>query len=96
MVINLQELIEKTIDFIWIDGSEYIFQCHLHVLLTKVNRSENEFSRIYELTLEFLNTNKEGREFALEDVEQLNSVQLTAILSAAIGVISEVDEHPNL
>ena len=44
---------------------------------------------------EFLNTNMEGREFTLEDIEQLNSVQLTAILSAAIGVISEVDSHPN-
>mgnify|MGYP007134043444 FL=1 len=95
MVINLQELIEKTIDFIWIDGSELHIPMPPTRFVNKVNRSKNEFSRIYELTLEFLNTNKEGREFTLEDVEQLNSVQLTAILSAAIGVISEVDEHPN-
>ena len=95
MVINLQELIEKTIDFIWIDGSELHIPMPSTRFVNKVNRSENEFSRIYELTLEFLNTNKEGRELALEDVEQLNSVQLTAILGAAIGTIAEVDEHPN-
>ena len=96
MIINLQELIEKTIDFIWIDGSELHIPMPSTRFVKKVNRSENEFSRIYELTLEFLNTNKEGRVFTTDDVEQLNSLQLTAILGAAIGTIAEVDSHPNL
>ena len=95
MVINLQELIEKTIDFIWIDGTELHIPMPSTRFVKKVNRAENEFDRIYELTLEFINTNKEGRVFTTDDVEQLNSVQLTAILGAAIGVINEVDEHPN-
>jgi hypothetical protein len=95
MVINLQELIEKTIDFIWIDGSELHIPMPSARFVNKVNRAENEFERIYELTLEFINTNKEGRVFTISDIENLNSVQLTAILSAAIGVINEVDEHPN-
>ncbi|MCH4162444.1 MAG: hypothetical protein LKF39_05860 [Lactococcus raffinolactis] len=95
MVINLQELIEKTIDFIWIDGTELHIPMPSTRFVNKVNRAENEFERIYDLTLEFINTNKEGRVFAISDIENLNSVQLTAILSAAIGVINEVDEHPN-
>ena len=51
MAINLQELIEKTIDFIWIDGSELHIPMPSTRFVKKVNRSENEFSRIYELTL---------------------------------------------
>lgn len=95
MIINLQELSEQTIDFLWIDGTEIHVPMPSTRFVNKINRSENTFERIYELILEFINTNTEGRIFTTEDVEQLNSVQSTAILSAAVGVIKEVDEHPN-
>lgn len=95
MIINLQELSEQTIDFLWIDGTEIHVPMPSTRFVNKINRSENTFERIYELILEFINTNIEGRVFITDDVEQLNSVQSTAILSAAVGVIKEVDEHPN-
>ena len=95
MIINLQELSEQTIDFLWIDDTEIHIPMPSTRFVNKVNRSENTFERIYELILEFINTNNEGRVFTTDDVEQLNSVQSTAILSAAVGVIKEVDEHPN-
>jgi hypothetical protein len=95
MIINLQELSEKTLDFIWIDGFELHIPMPSTRFVNKINRSENTFERINELVLEFINMNKEERKFTLEEVEQLNSVQSTAILSAAIGLVQEVDEHPN-
>lgn len=95
MIINLQELRDQTIDFRWIDGAEIHVPMPSARFVNKIKRSENTFERIFELILELINTNKEDRVFTTDDVEQLNSVQSTAILSAAVGVIKEVDEHPN-
>ncbi|QIW51181.1 hypothetical protein [Pseudolactococcus raffinolactis] len=96
MVINLQELNEKSLDFLWIDGAEIHCPMPSVRFVNKVNRSENTFEKANELALEFLNTNKEKRVFTLDEVIELSSVQLAAILGAVVGVISEVDEHPNL
>lgn len=95
MPINLQELNEKTLDFLWLDGSEIHCPMPPVRFVNKVNRAENTFEKANELTVEFLNTNKEKRVFTAEEVSELNSTQITAILGAVIGIIQEVDEHPN-
>lgn len=94
-MINLQALSEKTIDFIWLDGTE------LHVtqpsarFVNKVDRAENTIENCQKLAKEFLNDNREGRKFTDEEIAQLNSAQLTAILNSVLGWAYEVDNDPN-
>lgn len=94
-MINLQALSEKTIDFIWLDGNE------LHVtqpstrFVNKVDRAENTIENCQKLAKEFLNDNREGRKFTDEEIAQLNSAQLTAILNSVLGFAYEVDNDPN-
>ncbi|MEO5294303.1 hypothetical protein [Enterococcus cecorum] len=94
-MINLQALSEKTIDFIWLDGTE------LHVtqpstrFVNKVDRAENTIENCQKLAKEFLNDNREGRKFTDEEIAQLNSAQLTAILNSVLGFAYEVDNDPN-
>lgn len=96
MIIDLQRLNEQTLDFFWIDGANITIPMPSTRFANKVTRADNTFEVAYELALEFMNTNKEGRVFTLEDMQGLNQLQLKAILSAAIGLVGEVDSHPNL
>lgn len=94
-MINLQALSEKTIDFIWLDGTElHVTQPSIR-FVNKVDRAENTIENCQKLAKEFLNDNREGRKFSDEEIAQLNSAQLTAILNSVLGFAYEVDNDPN-
>lgn len=94
-IIDLQALTEKTIDFKWIDGEIIHVPQPTARFVNKVDRAENTIPKAQELVFEFLQTNKEKRRFTLDEIESLNSAQLTAILMAILGFAQEVDSHPN-
>lgn len=94
-MINLQALSEKTIDFIWLDGTElHVTQPSIR-FVNKVDRADNTIENCQKLAKEFLNDNREGRKFTDEEIAQLNSAQLTAILNSVLGFAYEVDNDPN-
>lgn len=94
-IIDLQALTEQTIDFKWLDGEVIHVPQPSARFVNKVDRAENTIPKAQELVLEFLQTNKEKREFTKSEIENLNSAQLTAILMAVLGFAQEVDSHPN-
>lgn len=94
-IIDLQSLTEQTIDFKWLDGEVIHVPQPTARFVNKVDRAENSIPKAQELVFEFLQTNKDSREFTKDEIDDLNSAQLTAILMAILGFAQEVDSHPN-
>ncbi|ARV03961.1 hypothetical protein [Enterococcus faecalis] len=94
-MIDLQALMEETIDFKWIDGKELHVRQPSTRFVNKVDRTENTLENAQELVLEFIQNNKEKRIFTKEEISELNRAQLTAILMAVLGFAQKVENDPN-
>lgn len=94
-MINLQEIQNKQIEFVWIDGSFIKLNQPTVKMMTDLGAVGEDDEAMYKVLVKILNNNTSAKKFKNEDLENLTMQTLTALIKMVTDFQVEVDNHPN-